>query len=235
VLAPNSGPQPVWYRPVFVKPLLIACDFDGTITRRDTLHVIVESYGERGLWERLEPRLQAGEITVEQAMQEEFAAIRATPEQVREVVREHAPVRDGFGEWVDWCAGRGHRLVVLSNGFRSVIEPVLADAGFGQLEIVAHDARFSREGCELVWSDRGERCALCGRPCKRQPLRARWQGQRLVYLGDGISDRCVSLMADVVFARDGLAAHLADLDVGFTPFENFHDVRRVLESLDVAV
>ncbi len=217
-----------------MKPLLIACDFDGTITQRDTLHVIVESYGERGLWERLEPRLRVGEITVEQAMQEEFAAVRATPDQVRQAVREHAPIRDGFGEWVDWCAGLGHRLIVLSNGFRSVIEPVLADAGLGHLEVVAHDARFGPDGCELVWSDRGERCGLCGRPCKREPLRERWQGERLIYLGDGISDRCVSLMADAVFARDGLAEHLADRDVAFTPFDDFHDVRRVLASLDVA-
>ena len=217
-----------------MKPLLIACDFDGTITQRDTLHVIVESYGARGLWERLEPRLRVGEITVEQAMQEQFASVRATAGEVREVVREHAPIRDGFGEWVDWCADRGHRLVVLSNGFRSVIEPVLAEAGLGHLEVVAHDARFSRDGCALVWSDRGERCGLCGRPCKREPLRARWRGEQLVYVGDGISDRCVSLMADVVFARDGLSEHLAGIDVAFTPFEDFHEVRRALESLEGA-
>ena len=59
-----------------MKPLLIACDFDGTITCRDTLHVIVESFGERGVWERLEPRLRVGEITVEQAMQIQFAEVR---------------------------------------------------------------------------------------------------------------------------------------------------------------
>ena len=222
----------VWYRPSFVKPLLIACDFDGTITQRDTLHVIVEAYGEHGLWERLEPRLRVGEITVEQAMQEEFAAVRATADQVREVVREQAPIRDGFREWVDWCAFKEHRLVVLSNGFQSVIEPVLADVGLGHLEVVAHDACFASDGCRLVWSDRGERCALCGRPCKREPLRQLWRGERLVYLGDGISDRCVSLMADLVFARDGLAEHLADIGVVFTPFEDFHEVRRQLESLD---
>jgi 2-hydroxy-3-keto-5-methylthiopentenyl-1-phosphate phosphatase len=61
-----------------VKPLLIACDFDGTITSRDTLHVIVEEFGVRGVWEALEPRLRRGEITVEQAMTEQFAAVRAT-------------------------------------------------------------------------------------------------------------------------------------------------------------
>ncbi len=214
-----------------MKPLLIACDFDGTITRRDTLHVIVESYGERGLWDRLEPRLRAGEITVEQAMRQEFAAVRATPDEIRDAVRRHAPIRDGFGEWVEWCAREGHRLVVMSNGFHSVIGPVLAEAGLGHLEVVAHDARFSRDGCELVWSDRGAPCELCGRPCKREPLRTRWRGERLVYLGDGISDRCVSLLADVVFARDGLSEHLTGLSVPFTPFEDFHDVRRALESL----
>ena len=53
-----------------MEKLFIACDFDGTITRNDTLHLIVARYGEPGLWEAIEPRLRAGELTLEQAMQE---------------------------------------------------------------------------------------------------------------------------------------------------------------------
>ena len=213
-----------------MKPLLIACDFDGTITQRDTLHVIVEAHGVAGLWAELEPRLRRGEITVEQAMQQEFAAVRATPEQVREAVRKHAPLRPGFADFARWCEATGHRLVVFSNGFRSVIEPVLADAGLGHLEVVSHDAVFSVDGCRLIWAARGARCELCGRPCKRQPLRERWDGEPLVYLGDGISDRCVSLLADVIFARDGLADHLAGEGVDYVPFDDFHQVRAVLDA-----
>lgn len=212
-----------------MKPLLIGCDFDGTITQRDTLHVIVEAYGAANLWAELEPRLRSGEITVEQAMQEEFAAVRATPEQVREVVREHAPLRPGFPDFVRWCDHAGHRLIIFSNGFRSVIEPVLDDADLGHLEVVAHDAAFSADGCRLIWSARGSRCELCGRPCKRRPLRERWHGEQLVYLGDGISDRCVSLLADVIFARDGLAEHLAGEGVAYVPFDDFHQVRALLD------
>jgi 2-hydroxy-3-keto-5-methylthiopentenyl-1-phosphate phosphatase len=212
-----------------VKPLLIACDFDGTITQRDTLHVIVEAFGVAGLWAELEPRLRSGEITVEQAMQEEFAAVRATPAQIRDVVRERAPVRAGFLEFARWCGDAGHRLIVFSNGFRSIIEPVLNDVGLAHLEVVAHDAAFSAEGCRLVWSARGARCTLCGRPCKRQPLRERWDGEELVYLGDGISDRCVSLLADAIFARDGLAEHLAGEGVAFEPFDDFHQVQALLD------
>ena len=90
-----------------METLLIACDFDGTITERDTLHVIVEEFGTRGLWGAIEPRLRAGEVTLEQAMQEEFASVRATPEQVREVVLAGAGLRPGFTRLVE--LGRGGR------------------------------------------------------------------------------------------------------------------------------
>jgi 2-hydroxy-3-keto-5-methylthiopentenyl-1-phosphate phosphatase len=214
-----------------VRALLIACDFDGTITRRDTLHVIVEAFGTRGIWAALEPRLRAGEITVEEAMEQEFGEVRASREEVLAAVRERAPIRAGFAELVDWSEARGHRVVVVSNGFRTVIDAVLGDAGLGRLEVASHEASFSPDGCRLSWSDRGERCSLCGRRCKRYEIERRLRGERLVYLGDGISDRCAVGMADVAFARDGLAEHLRERGVPFLPFEDFHDVRRTLESM----
>ena len=117
-----------------VENLLIACDFDGTITERDTLHLIVERFGERGLWDTLGPRLRAGELTVEQAMQLEFDSVRATRDEVVGMLLAEAGLRPGFRELVDWSAARGHRLVVLSSGFRTVIEPLLAHWGFAGLD-----------------------------------------------------------------------------------------------------
>jgi 2-hydroxy-3-keto-5-methylthiopentenyl-1-phosphate phosphatase len=213
-----------------VEKLFIACDFDGTITRNDTLHLIVARYGERGLWEAIEPRLRAGEVTLEQAMQEEFASVRATPEQVRELVLAEAGLRAGFPEFVAWAHDRGHRLVVLSSGFRSVIDAVLERWGLGHLEIASHEARFTPEGSRLLWADRGERCAVCGRNCKRDDVRRRRAGEALVLIGDGVSDRCVARMADVVFARAHLARDLELDGVPFIPFEDFHRVREELES-----
>ncbi len=207
-----------------MKPLLIACDFDGTITQRDTLHVVVEELGDTGLWETFDVPLREGRMTVEQAMEAEFAAVRATPEQVREAVATLAPVRDGFGELVHWAEGKGHRVVVMSNGFRSLIEPVLAHAGLSRLPVIAHDATFAPDGTTIHWSDRGERCTICDRPCKRQPLREISNGESVVFIGDGISDRCVSGVADVLFARDFLADHLTTTGTSFHPFDDFHDV-----------
>jgi 2-hydroxy-3-keto-5-methylthiopentenyl-1-phosphate phosphatase len=119
--------------------------------------------------------------------------------------------------------------MVFSSGFRTVIDLVLGQAGIEGLEVHSHDARFSREGCTLVWTDRGERCEHCARHCKRHDLVPHQRGEPLVYLGDGISDRCTALMADLLFARDGLAAHLDETGVPYVAFEEFHTVRREIE------
>lgn len=204
--------------------LFIALDFDGTITRRDTLHVIVERFGTRGLWAQLEPLLRSGEITIEEAMEREFASVRATPEEVLQVVLDEAGVRPGFGELVDWARSEDHRLAVLSNGFRRVIDAVLASAGLAHLPVSSHDAEFGADGCRLVWAERGVPCEHCERHCKRHDLHGMWEGEELVYVGDGISDRCVAPLADTIFARAGLAEYLAGEDVPFVPFDDFHDV-----------
>ena len=155
-------------------------------------------------------------------MQEEFATVRATPEDVRELVLREAGLRRGFREFVHWARERDHRLIVFSSGFRSVIEAALAHWEIEGLEVVSHEARFSLDGCRLVWSDRGEVCEECGRRCKRHDLRRRSRGERMVYIGDGISDRCGARMADVIFARAMLADDLA----GGHPVHRLRGLRR---------
>lgn len=204
---------------------MIALDFDGTITRRDTLHLIVDAFGERAVWDEIEPRLNAGEISIDQAMQAEFATVRATPDEVRDLVRAEAGLRDGFAAFVGWARAAGHRTVVLSNGFASVIGDLLERAGVGDLPFRSHDAVFTPEGSRILWSDRGATCSLCNRPCKRFDLDQWRTGDPVVYVGDGVSDRCVAQAADRVFARDGLADYLAGIGVAFEPFRDFHQLR----------
>ena len=213
-----------------MEKLLIACDFDGTITERDTLHLIVARYGERGLWDAIEPRLRAGELTLEQAMQEGSARC--------------ARPRSRCGTWCCATQGCAPASPSSSRGRAGAAtawwccRPASARSstrcwsagGLGHLEIASHDAEFHPEGCRLVWADRGERCAICGRPCKRHDLRSRHAGETLVLVGDGVSDRCVARMADVVFARAHLARDLTEDGVPFTPFEDFHEVRERLDA-----
>ena len=76
----------------------------------------------------------------------------------------------------------------------------------------------------MIFRDEGM-CPVCGDKCKRRSLPA---GSPLVFVGDGLSDRCASLACDRVFARVGLAAYLDEQGVPYEPYETFFDVAAAL-------
>jgi 2-hydroxy-3-keto-5-methylthiopentenyl-1-phosphate phosphatase len=112
---------------------------------------------------------------------------------------------------------------VLSSGFEEIIEPVLRHIGLGDVEVLANSVEATPEGWRVIWRDEII-CAVCGEPCKRGGLP---EGE-IVYVGDGISDRCAALASQRVFATRGLARYLADEAVPYEPFDDFHDIVRAL-------
>jgi 2-hydroxy-3-keto-5-methylthiopentenyl-1-phosphate phosphatase len=51
-----------------------------------------------------------------------------------------------------------------------------------------------------------------------------------VYVGDGYSDRCAAELADLVFARRGLARYLDERGLAYEPFDDFHQIAERLAS-----
>ena len=133
-------------------------------------------------------------------------------------VREHVTVRAGFPEFA-----REHRPVILSSGFLELIEPVLEREGV-ELEVHANGLDVRPDGWRAVWRDDAQ-CPECGEACKRGGLP---RNGRVLYVGDGYSDRCAALAADRVFARDGLARYLDAEGVAYEPFTDFNALRRAL-------
>ena len=137
-----------------------------------------------------------------------------------EWVREQVTVRPGFREFA-----REHRPVILSSGFRELIQPVLEREGV-ELEVHANGLEARPDGWRAVWRDDAQ-CQECGEACKRGGLP---RERPVVYVGDGYSDCCAALAADRVFARDGLAAYLDRRRVGYEPFEDFVQLAAALRT-----
>jgi 2,3-diketo-5-methylthio-1-phosphopentane phosphatase len=205
-----------------LRAVLLAIDFDGTLTDRDTLDAICQVWAPQALAEA-EERLQAGHWTLDQVIAHEFRHVTASREEVLDYLREHVGLRPGLPALLETCVERFVEPIVVSSGFSSLIAPFLHEHGI-DLPIAAHDAVFSAEGAEVRFAARAD-CARCGERCKRAEVLRRADGRTLGYVGDGWSDRCAALAADLVFARAGLARYLADEGVGFLPFEDFDDVR----------
>ena len=66
---------------------------------------------------------------------------------------------------------------------------------------------------------------MCGERCKRGAVAGLGP---FAYVGDGISDRCVSLVAERRFARRSLAVWLDEQRVSYEPFGDLHDVASAL-------
>ncbi|MCW2923185.1 MAG: 2,3-diketo-5-methylthio-phosphopentane phosphatase [Thermoleophilia bacterium] len=212
--------------------MLIICDFDGTVTARDTNSELARRFAPEAT-ARVAGRLGSRELTLREVMSTEFEAITASLDEVVEAAVQ-IPLRDGFERFLDAAAADGSTVVLLSSGFRQVIEPMLAHAGLAdRVELLANDIELPGGGetGRIRWRDLPT-CERCGEPCKRSEvarLRAGAEpGTTVVFVGDGFSDRCGAESADRTFARDNLAEWLDEQGEAYERWDDFDDVARAL-------
>jgi 2-hydroxy-3-keto-5-methylthiopentenyl-1-phosphate phosphatase len=207
----------------------LVVDFDGTITEQDVLDEIARTFGDDEVYREVDEALDRNGITLHEVLRREFEPVRAPLGEVVEWVHANSSIRPGFRELVGLARERGWRLVVVSSGFRQLIEPMLERAGIKGLELVSNEVDPDPEGWRITFFDES-RCEVCGEACKRTTVRSVVDGGEVVYVGDGYSDRCAAEDADLVFARRGLAAYLTERGVPFEPFENFFQIAEKLEA-----
>jgi 2-hydroxy-3-keto-5-methylthiopentenyl-1-phosphate phosphatase len=178
--------------------------------------MVMREFGDLTVYDRMDGTLGDG-LTHDEVLALEFATVRAPLEEVREFVLREARVRPGFHELV-----RRHDPLVISGTFHELIEPVLEREGVS-VELLANRVETRPDGWHVLLRD-GTTCSVCGEGCKRAAL----PPGTVVFVGDGYSDRCASLAASRVFARDGLAEYLAAQGVDYTFFDDLWDVARGL-------
>jgi 2-hydroxy-3-keto-5-methylthiopentenyl-1-phosphate phosphatase len=191
----------------------LVLDWDGTVTEVDTLHLVLEEFGDREIYARVEDEL-GQTMTLNEVIAAEFATVTAPLGEVIAWLLENARIRPGFAE-----LARAYRPLIVSSGFHETIEPLLAREGVLEaVELRANRLDPQADGWRVLFRNEHE-CGTCGEPCKRQDLP---EDTEIVYAGDGYSDRCVALAADCVFARNGLAEWLTGQNVEFEPLTDFY-------------
>lgn len=207
----------------------LVVDFDGTITEQDLLDTIAQTFGDEDVYREVDEALDDDSLSLHEVIRREFEPVRAPLADVQRWALENVRVRPGFRETVELARERGWRLVIVSSGFRELIEPVLEREGLAGLELLANSVDPDPSGWKVRFRTE-DVCETCGQPCKRSTAVALADGSELVYVGDGYSDRCAAELADLVFARRGLATYLEERGVPFEPFEDFHSIARRLAS-----
>ena len=210
----------------------IFCDFDGTIARVDTTDLVLTRLADP-TWEDLEERWTRGEITAAECMRGQVALIGGDDDALNAVL-DGVALADGFAEFVAWCQANAVPLTVVSDGVDHFIARILGRHGLEHLPVIANrlvgNAELGRR-LEQPWSRAG--CAAGSGVCKcqvavRSDDRANAPDDLMVFIGDGRSDFCVSGRADLLFARDKLAAYARSRAMPHHEFSDFHTITTTL-------
>lgn len=210
----------------------VFCDFDGTIARVDTTDLVLTCLADPA-WEVLEARWACGEITAAECMRDQIALIDGD-DAALDAVLDSVELADGFVEFVAWCQANAVPLTVVSDGVDRFISRILDRHGLSRLPVVANHMVGNGElgrRLEQPWSRVG--CAAGSGVCKcqvaaRSDERTNDPRDLMVFIGDGRSDFCVSGRADLLFARDKLAAYARSRAMPHHEFSDFHSITATL-------
>jgi len=183
-------------------PLAILVDYDGTISLTDVTDQVMAEHVP-GAWEEVAARYDAGLMGSRRLMAWQMSLIEADPAALvaTAAAQPHDP---GFVPFVRRAGAAGIPVEVVSDGFGYFVRPALEALGVGEVTVVTARTEFHGRRPMLEFPNGHPSCFVCG-TCKRQRVLAhRAAGRRVVFIGDGESDRYAAGYSDIVFAKRAL-------------------------------
>ncbi len=226
--APPADPVPVPPLADGAPPIALLIDYDGTIAQTDVSDALMAEF-VTGEWEAWVAEYDAGRVGSRRLMAWEVGLIRADPGALRAkaAAQPHDP---GFRAFAERARDAGIPVEVVSDGFGFFIEPALEALGVGWIPVVTAATTIGRAGASIEFPNGNATCFVCG-TCKRDRVLAHQAaGRRVVFIGDGESDRYAAGYSDVVFAKHSLERFCVEQGWPFERWTAFAEIHRWLEA-----
>lgn len=204
---------------------ILFCDFDGTITAKESLEAVFTTFAP-GKWEPVKRKLMAGQLTVREGVREIMETIPSAryPEMCAFVA--DIPIRDGLEDFLDFIDARHIPFVVLSGGFRGMVEARLGPLIARVHRIFAADVDDSGPFLKVTSAHESDTELVA-----KAEVMALFSAREKIAVGDGITDFNMARHADLVFARDTLARFLDQSGIAYHPWTDFFDLMIRLKKL----
>lgn len=205
----------------------IFCDFDGTITEKDTLVFLSTRLGAgpefvRGIGEDL----RLGRMTLREAIDTEMRTIRLGFDEAAAILQREITLDSGFNTLVEWSERVGIPFTIISAGFHELIRLFVPAEKYPWVNVLAnHVEADPLRGWQCHFRDDGP----FGHDKQTSLREARNRGEYLIFIGDGFSDRQAAEMADVVYAKHSLAVYCREQGIEFHEYQNLAEVQRRIE------
>lgn len=202
----------------------VLCDFDGTITTTDVTDAILEAFALPAFRE-WQCRWERGEITSRECLSRQVELIQADLPTLMRFAAD-LPIDEGIVTLAQRCAQHGIPLIIVSDGIDRFIEAVLRRHGLSSIPVVSNRLVCDGNGSLSLGSPYASPNCLIGAGTCKCAI-ASFFGLSLketIYIGDGRSDRCISTVAQKVYAKGRLREWCDLQGVACEPFETLTEV-----------
>ncbi len=204
------------------KPIMVFLDFDNTITSLDVLDAIIGRFSIDQKWMIHEEAWKEGKIGSRQCLEAQLKSVRVSRKKLVGYVRE-IPLDPFFLKLLWILQHRQIPFMIVSDSFTFIIKTILSHHGIRRVRIFANELRFRKDRLIPSFPYHTRDCHRGCAHCKKIHVQGH-KDKTTVYVGDGLSDVCPALEADIVFAKDSLASHLEAEGKSHTPFRDLGDV-----------
>ena len=211
-----------------MKKTLVQCDFDDTVTYKDVSFLLLDNYA--GIeWRDYLQKYQDGKMSVGEFNRRCFSMVKASRQEMLNYIKGKYRLRPGFPEFAHLCQHKGFRLVIVSNGLDFYIAEILKELGLGDVEYHAAETQFDPAGLKVRYV--GADSTVLDKDFKLSWTKKFLNDNyRVVYVGDGNSDFVPAQQCDYIFATASLLRHCQRDNIDCTPFTDFHDIIKVIET-----
>lgn len=205
---------------------VVLSDFDGTVAE-DLSTLIYTKFADVGL--RYADLWSQGLISTPEEITMTFKTINASRAELAQVICE-ADVDPYFPIFFHLCKEKNLEVAIVSDGLEWLIRTLLAHHGVKNIDIYANQIHFLDGGFEFSFPWQHERCPHSGvcKPIIIEKFQA--QGKKVIYIGDGKSDREAIHEADVIYAKDHLMDYCNKENVPAIGYQNFKNLVEALRS-----
>ena len=216
-----------------LKDIAILVDFDGTITTEDTNDVLENKYASEKVKE-LGKLYDRGEIDLIDLFNSLFSEIKLTEEEYIDFIVNGFQLTDGFIDFYNNVKSHNIEFAIVSGGFDNGIKSILNKYGIEDATILANHLKFNGRDITIQFHDGDDlNCCEYG-PCGNCKLRhyRRYKDKykKVIFIGDGNTDKKVANIADVVFAKDSLLKYCISNGIEHIPWKDFNDInKRIFE------
>jgi len=182
-------------------------DFDGTITTKDTIDLILEIPENNQIWQ-IEEEWKRGKITSYQCMKAQAKFLKGiTTERIYQCLKQHSRMDPNFPALIQFLNSLNFHTVILSEGYDLSIGYHRVHKYIKRIhcsKVVIENGRITGEldiSNEKLW-DYNEKCIGCC-ICKvdfLNQLKNEYDVTKSFAVGDGRSDECLFQYVDVSFS-----------------------------------